>query len=110
MNNENLIHLGSRKKISATNILMLKADINYTTIYLDDGSQIFTSTTIGILEKRLKDFQFFRPNRSVVINLQYISNFEDKTQSGNFASILLKNDTKIFISRRKTSEFLKVIQ
>lgn len=30
---------------------MLKSDINYTLIYLDDGNQILSSTTIGILEK-----------------------------------------------------------
>lgn len=89
---------------------MLKSDVNYTTIYLEDGSQILSSTTIGILEKRLKDFIFFRPNRSFVINLQFISKVEKKEQSGNFLRIFLKNKEEVSLSRRKTSAFLKIIQ
>lgn len=88
---------------------MLKADVNYTNIYLDDGSQILSSTTIGILEKRLLAFNFFRPNRSVVINLKYISDFENKAQTGDFSKILLKNNQKIPLSRRKTLQFLKIV-
>jgi DNA-binding LytR/AlgR family response regulator len=57
---------------------MLKSDINYTVIYLDDGSQILSSTTIGILEKRLKEFNFFRQSRSFIINLQFVADFEKK--------------------------------
>ena len=110
MKTETLVRIGGHKKIPFSSILMLKADSNYTLVYLNDGSQILSSTTIGILEKRLKDFQFFRPNRSIIVNLQYLKNFEGKSQTGNFASISLKNDTKIPISRRKTLEFLKIIQ
>ncbi len=69
MKTNKLIHLGSRKNISPANILMLKADTNYTIIYLDNGSKILSSTTLRKFEERLKDFQFFRPNRSIIFNL-----------------------------------------
>lgn len=110
MKTNNLIHLGSRKNIAPECILMLKSDANYTIIYLEDGSKILSSTTIGKIEKRLKDFQFFRPNRSVIFNLDFMAEFEDKTQSGSFGKILLKNNEKIALSRRKSEAFLKVIQ
>jgi DNA-binding LytR/AlgR family response regulator len=110
MKTNNLIHLGSRKNISPSNILMLKSDSNYTIIYLDDGSQILSSTTIGILEKRLKGFQFFRPNRSTIFNLEFMADYESKAQSGSYGKILLKNNEKIALSRRKSEVFLKIIQ
>ena len=110
MKTNKLIHLGSRKNISPANILMLKSNINYTIIYLNDGSKIMSSTTLGKIEKRLKDFQFFRPNRSVIFNLDFMAEFEDKTKSGNYGKILLKNNEKIALSRRKSEAFLKIIQ
>ncbi len=110
MKTNNLIHLGSRKNISPTNILMLKSDINYTIIYLNDGSKFMSSTTLGKIEKRLKDFQFFRPNRSIIFNLEYMAEYENKTQSGCYGIILLKNNEKIALSRRKSEAFLRIIQ
>lgn len=110
MKTETLISIGGRKKIAPTRILMLKADINYTLVFLDDGSKILSSTTIGILEKRLKEYSFFRTHRSTIINLQYFSNFECTDKISSFSIIRLKNDAKIPLSRRKTPEFLKVIK
>lgn len=110
MKTNKLIHLGSRKNISPANIMMLKADINYTLIYLENGSKIMSSTTLGKIEKRLKDFQFFRPNRSIIFNLDFMADFENKTQSGSYGKILLKNNEKIALSRRKSEAFLKIIQ
>lgn len=110
MKTNNLIHLGSRKNISPANILMLKSDINYTIIYLNDGSKFMSSTTLGKIEKRLKDFQFFRPNRSIIFNLEFMVEFEKKVQTGSYGNILLKNNEKIALSRRKSEAFLKIIQ
>ncbi len=108
MENNTLVHLGSKKKSPKT-ILMLKSDINYTTIYLEDGTKILSSTTLGKIEKRLKDFQFFRTNRSIIFNLEFMADFEDKAQSGSFGKILLKNNEIIALSRRKSEAFFKII-
>lgn len=107
MNTLKLIDIGGYEKISPTSIMMLKADANYTIIYLEDGRKILSSTTIGILEKRLKDYLFFRPNRSFIINLQFMSGFDDYDKT---KKIRMKNDTNISISRRRTAEFLKIVQ
>jgi DNA-binding LytR/AlgR family response regulator len=110
MKTNELIHLGSRKNISPDSILMLKSDVNYTKIYLNDDSQILSSTTIGILEKRLKEFNFFRPNRSFIINLQFVADFEQKGLTSDFSRIFLKNKEEVPLSRRKTDAFLKIMQ
>jgi DNA-binding LytR/AlgR family response regulator len=104
MNPNTLIHLGAYEKVPPSTILMLKADSNYTTIYLQDGKQIMSSTCIGTLEKRLSAYQFFRLNRSTLVSLSYISKFGDKNKVGDSSVIVLKNDEEIKISRRKVKD------
>jgi DNA-binding LytR/AlgR family response regulator len=82
---------------------MLKADVNYSSVYLEDGSTFITATTIGILEDRLKIFCFFRPNRSVILNLGYMLEFEKVT-----VQIKMENNETFKISRRKTKHFEKL--
>ncbi len=115
METDILINIGGRKKISPETILMLKADINYTYVHLACGNILLTSTTIGIIEKRLKDFNFFRPNRSTIINLEYLDNFEAKEETGNVPRIIVKNSAfnqamNIKVSRRKVNDIIKIIK
>ena len=107
---DTFVRIGGHKKICPTSILMLKADNNYTYIYFIDGSFVLSSTNLGILEKRLKECNFFRSHRSTIINLQYVSNFEGKDIIRHFPIIRLTNGTKNPLSRRKVAVFLKIIQ
>jgi DNA-binding LytR/AlgR family response regulator len=100
MNNELLIPFGGRIKIDPKTILLLKADINYTQVYLEDGSSFLSSITLGVLEKRLLLHSFFRPNRSVLINLDYMIEFEEAS-----AHIKMGNNEVFKISRRRTRHF-----
>lgn len=69
-----LIHVGSRTHLEPTQILLIKAEINYSHIYLNDGKVICSSTTIGTLEKRLKSVGFFsRVHKSYLINTRVLS-------------------------------------
>ena len=66
---ENLIHLGSRMFIDASQIMMIRADINYSFIYLLDGRCLYSSTTLGKLQKRLHALgNFTRVHASYLIN------------------------------------------
>ena len=102
MNNELLITIDKRMTIRSSEILMLKADINYTHILLEDGSTILSSRTLGIFERRLFNYSFFRPNRSVIINLNYMASFQKES-----STIKMENDELINISRRRAKKFLK---
>ncbi len=102
MNNETLIPIDRQLAVSPSQILMLKADINYTHILLQDGSYVTSSRTLGIFERRLSDETFFRLNRSIIINLHYMVDFQREA-----ATIRLGNDESIIISRRRVKGFLK---
>lgn len=110
MNNNVFIRVGGHQKILATNILMLKAELNYTHIYFIDGSSMLSSTNIGVLERRLMEYNFFRTHRSTIINLQYLSDFKTQSKIGYPSTIKLINGAKIPLSRRKVAVFLKIIQ
>ncbi|RFS18430.1 LytTR family DNA-binding domain-containing protein [Emticicia sp. C21] len=102
MNNELLITIDKHLTIRSSQILMLKADINYTHIVMEDGSSVLSSRTLGIFERRLFNQSFFRPNRSVIINLNYIVDFQQEA-----STIRMENDESITISRRRVKGFLK---
>lgn len=103
MKNERLIHFGGRTKIAPQTILLLKAEINYTQVYLDDGTIFLSSITLGVLAKRLHEYPFFRPNRSVLINLNYMVDFEETS-----AQIKMGNNEVFKISRRRTKNFYSI--
>lgn len=92
------IHVGSGKKISPEEIIFLRSDINYTNIFLANGKKLFVSTTLGIIETRLKDCGFFRTHRSTLVNLDYVEKYTDHNTKGELS--LFKNN-KILVSRRK---------
>lgn len=94
-----LVSFGSRQKLDPKEVNFLKAEINYTYIYLKDGTRILSSTTLKELESRLKPHSFLRPNRSVLINTKYIKDCID-------CSLILKNNEIIKISRRRKKKLL----
>ncbi|MCU0324487.1 MAG: LytTR family transcriptional regulator [Spirosomaceae bacterium] len=102
--NETILHLGGRVKASPEEILLLKADVNYTQVFFCDGSHFLSSTSLGVLERRLQSSgQFFRPNRSYIINLSYVAEFEV------FSNLIkMENATTISLSRRKAKLFVHI--
>ena len=95
------ISLGNRLKIDPKSILMLKADINYTQIYFDDGSFHLSSINLGRFAKVLSEAVFFRPNRSVILNLNHVADFQHSP-----AQIRMKNNEIFDISRRRKRHFM----
>lgn len=98
---ESLLNLGGRTRVSPENILLLKADVNYTQVFFSDGGSFLSSTSLGVLERRLQQSgQFFRPNRSYIINLSYVAEFEQFSNT-----IKMENEETISLSRRKAKQF-----
>jgi DNA-binding LytR/AlgR family response regulator len=104
MNNEVL--LGARTVASPTEIVQLRADKNYTTIYFKDGSSLLSSTNLGLLEERLQPYSFFRVNRSTVINLNHLKLLKVRphTPKGRRKSHRTSAN-EIIISRRRVAAF-----
>lgn len=99
---------GFQKNISPENILMLKADVNYTHVFLQDGTYYFSSITLGVLEKRLSGLNFFRLNRSVIINLSYLENFSISTDRIGLVR-LKQNNQEFQVSRRRKPLLIKTL-
>ena len=94
-----IIHIGSRKRVDSDEIIYFKSDSNYTTVFLTNGNIIYSSTTLGLIEKRLTSLMnFVRINRGLLINRNEII-----TREGS--RILLRNDHLLNISRRKLIQF-----
>ncbi|WP_337042539.1 LytR/AlgR family response regulator transcription factor [Emticicia sp. 17c] len=101
MENDIVIAINKHQTVRSSEILMLKADINYTHILLENGNSILSSRTLGIFERRLFNQPFFRPNRAIIINLDYMIEFEKSA-----SKIKMSNNEIIPLSRRRTKQFL----
>jgi DNA-binding LytR/AlgR family response regulator len=90
------ISIGGRKKVLPSEVILLVADINYTKLFCENGEKIIVATTLGKLEKRFSESNFFfRPHKSFLINLNFVESFEDEN------SIKMLNQQSVIISRRK---------
>jgi two-component system, LytTR family, response regulator len=100
--NNNIIPIGSRKKVPSKDILYLQSDLNYTKVFLVNGQMIFSSTTLKIIESRLAENpEFLRINRGTVINRQHVKAYQED-------SLELNNNLHFVVSRRRKG-FLNVI-
>ena len=93
------IHMGSRTFLEPNEILMIKADVNYSSIYLIDGNVKYSSTTLGQLQKRLANTGYFsRVHNSYLINTRIL------TYSGPGEYKI--NDHLTFLVSRRKGKFL----
>jgi len=69
---------GDLVKISVEDILFVKADDNYTRIYIKEKSYVLTKT-LKTLEGKLPASDFIRIHRSYVVNLNFIDKIKDNT-------------------------------
>lgn len=90
--------------IEMDNIVRLKADNNYTILYLSDGKEVIVSKTLKDFESVLADNYFIRVHRSDIINLIFLKEF---MSNGN---LIMKDGTRLNISRRRHKEFLQVLK
>lgn len=94
------LRIDRKQSVYPNEVLLLKANINYTEIHLKCGRKIMLAKTLKEFYKEFEKFGFFRVNRSVVINM----NFVVKTDE-NFQSLKLKNKLQLKVSRRRRDEF-----
>jgi len=89
------------------NILYLKADNSYTTLFLTNGEKITTSKPINKFEALLDANWFFRIHKSYIANTWHLKELISR-QGENIA--LMKNGDKLAISRYRLKEFLDFIR
>jgi DNA-binding LytR/AlgR family response regulator len=86
-------------------VILLKADINYTQIYLKNGAVYLVATPLKKMEIQFLNFSFFRVHKSYLINLKYVR--KPRKELKNI--VKMANNHLVCVSRRKKEEFAKAV-
>ena len=84
-------------------VVMLKSDKSYTTIYLKSEQQILVSKTLKEVEKKFLFSQFFRVHNSYLINLNHVKEY----LKGLGGELIMTNGLTASISRSRKAELFK---
>lgn len=88
-------------RLALKEIVKIESERNYSFIHLFNQTKVLSSKTLGYFEEILDDKDFYRCHRSFLVNRIHI----EKIQSQD--SFLLKDDSKVPISRRRGSSAKK---
>lgn len=89
--------------IDRDDVVMLKSDKSYTTIYLKSEQQILVSKTLKEVEKKFNTPQFFRVHNSYLINLNHVKEY----LKGLGGELIMTNGLTASISRNRKVELFK---
>jgi two-component system LytT family response regulator len=81
-------------------VVMLKSDKSYTTIYLTSDQEIVVSKTLKEVEKKFQFSQFYRVHNSYLINLNHVKEY----LKGFGGELIMTNGETASISRTKKAE------
>jgi two-component system LytT family response regulator len=92
--------------LNKTDVLYIKADGRYSTVYCIDGKNHVVCKNIGEYESELnKDF-FFRVHKSYLVNCKFV--IQINSRDGDFVELV--NNTEIELSKRRKTEFLEFLR
>lgn len=92
--------------VNIRDIVRFEAEDNYTHIYLQSGERITASKTIKSYEDLLTQFNFYRVHKRHVINLNYMRKFV----KGDGGYLIMDDDKKIEVSRRRRPAFMEQLR
>jgi two-component system LytT family response regulator len=84
-------------------VIMLKSDKSYTTIFLKDDKKIVVSKTLKEVEKKFEYSEFYRVHNSYLININHVKEYL-KSMGGE---LIMSNGMSASISRNKKNELLE---
>jgi two-component system LytT family response regulator len=93
------------KLVKTNSIIYCESDVNYTTVYLMDGSKFVLSKTLKRIESLLPEDIFLRVHKSYLININHIIHYDKNREQ----LIELINGVKIPVAIRKKNEVLSRI-
>jgi two-component system LytT family response regulator len=91
------------KVVKINSILYCQSDINYTKIYLNNGTSFILSKTLKLITELLPHSTFVRVHKSFLVNFNYVIYFN----RGLDAYVELSNHIKIPVSTRKKDEVIQ---
>lgn len=91
-----------KAQVRPEDVIKVDGSDNYSVFYFLNGKQITLAKTLKQCEDIFEPYSFFRTHRSSIINIQHCTAiFENE--------ILLKNNLRASISRRRKLDFLKTL-
>jgi two-component system LytT family response regulator len=90
--------------LNPSSIVRCESVGNYTRFFLEDGTQYLISKTLGEYDQLLTAHQFIRTHKSHLVNKKFIA-FIDHD---GFA--ILKNKTRVEVSRRRKEEVMQALK
>jgi two-component system LytT family response regulator len=105
---ETKIGIGMADKIvfvNITDILYCEASGSYTNVYLQGGTKMVASKSLGDFESQLIENKFFRIHHSHLINLNRVKEFQ--RHDGGY--VIMENNKQLEVSQRKRKDFLDTI-
>jgi len=106
LNKNDKINISADGKIyllDRDDVIMLKSDKSYTTIFLIDDKTILVSKTLKEVEKKFAFPEFFRVHNSFLVNINHVKEYL-KSLGGE---LIMSNGMSASISRNKKTELLE---
>ena len=91
-----IINHKTLKKVLINDVILLKGDINYTTIYLQNGKEKVVPHSLKYFEPFLETHGFLRVHRAFMINPNYIKEYNQDEET-----LTMTNGHEANISRRR---------
>lgn len=92
--------------INIKDIVRVEAESNYSVFHFADKRKMTASKTLKQVEDALDGYSFFRPHKSYIINLHYISRYV----RGEGGTIIMTDGSEVEVSRNKKKEFLELFE
>lgn len=92
--------------INIKDIIRVEAESNYSVFHFADKRKMTASKTLKQVEEALEGYSFFRPHKSYIINLHYISRYI----RGEGGVIIMTDGSEVEVSRNKKKEFLELFE
>lgn len=92
--------------INIKDIIRVEAESNYSVFHFADKRKLTASKTLKQVEEALEGYSFFRPHKSHIINLQFISRYV----RGEGGTIIMTDGQEVEVSRNKKKEFLDLFE
>ncbi|EOR93908.1 Two-component response regulator [Arcticibacter svalbardensis MN12-7] len=94
-------HTHGYNVIDIKDIMYVEADSNYSIFHLKTSEKIITSKPLKEFVILLEANGFMRIHKSIILNFNFLKEYSNK----NGLQVVLKNDTYLPVSRRKSNEF-----
>jgi two-component system LytT family response regulator len=85
-------------------IIRLEAESNYTRFFFTDKKPLIVAKTLGEYEEMLVPHGFLRTHRTHLVNRTYVQSFQPE------GYLLMKDNSKVEISRRRKEEVLETLR